>query len=183
VSRAGITLVELLVALTIGALVLTLAGATAAATRRLAAVVDQRSLEGQRTTAVPALVGAAVGRAGRGIDGCGLRLAEGGRRVTLLGVDSGDTAPSTVELFAGLDGGGRSALYLRTLPHARQPWLEGVTGFTVIAGRDAAGVWRDLVDGAAARWTGLRVTLAWGDGDVRLFDLALPHAPCLEPGP
>jgi prepilin-type N-terminal cleavage/methylation domain-containing protein len=178
--RRGLTLVELLIALAIGSLVLSLAAATGRSSRRLGAAIDARAIAGQRATAVPQLVGGALGLAGRGLDGCGLEVTDGGGRARLLGVDVGGAAPETVEVFAGLDGGGRPALYLRTVPHARQPWLEDVTGFRVLAGRDADRGWRPIEHDAVTRWIGLRVELLWADGDVRTYDLGLPHAPCAE---
>jgi prepilin-type N-terminal cleavage/methylation domain-containing protein len=182
-SRRGLTLVEMLVALAIGSLVLSLAAATSQSSRRLGAAMDARATAGQRATAVPLLVGGALALAGRGLDGCGLHVADGGGRARVLGVDLGDAAPETVEIFAGLDGGGRPALYHRTVPHARQPWLEDVIGFRVLGGRDESGAWREIEHDAVTRWTALRVELAWPDGDLRTYELRLPHAPCAEPLP
>ncbi len=180
-TRRGLTLVELLVALAIGSLVLTLAAAASESSRRLSSAIDARATAGQRTTAVPLLVGGAVALAGRGLDGCGLEVTDGGMRVRVLGVGVGDSDPETVEVFAGLDGGRRPALYLRTVPHARQPWLEDVTVFRVLGGRDDAGTWRAIEHDAVTRWTAIRVELGWTDGDVRAYELRLPHAPCAEP--
>jgi prepilin-type N-terminal cleavage/methylation domain-containing protein len=180
VSRRGLTLVEVLVALAIGTLVVGLASATSLSSRRMNAVIDARAIAGQRSTAVPQLVGGALALAGRGIDGCGLQILDGGRRVRVRGVDLGDTVPSTVEVFAGLDGGGRPALYHRTLPYVRQPWLEDVVGFEVVAARDGEGLWREVTHDATTRWTTLRVTLSWSDNDVRTYERPLPHAPCAE---
>ena len=178
--RRGLTLVEVLVALAIGSLVLSLATATGQSSRRLSGVIDARAMAGQRATAVPILVAGALTLAGRGIDGCGLHVAESGLRARVHGVDLGDAAPETIEVFAGLDGGGRPALYHRTVPHARQPWLEDVTGFRVLAGRDHEGAWRALEHDAVTRWTGVRVELTWTDRDVRVYEVELPHAPCAE---
>ncbi len=180
-SRRGLTLVEVLVALAIGSLVLSLAAATSQSSRRLSAAIDARATAGQRATAVPRLVGGALALAGRGLDGCGLQVADGGVRVRVHGVDLGDEQPETVEVFAGLDGGGRPALYHRTVPYARQPWLEDVTGFRVLAARDEDGTWRPIEHDAAMRWRALRVELSWTDGDVRSYELRLPHTPCAEP--
>jgi prepilin-type N-terminal cleavage/methylation domain-containing protein len=180
VSRRGLTLVEVLVALAIGSLVVALASATSLSSRRMNAVLDARAVAGQRATAIPQLVGGALALAGRGIDGCGLQVLDDGRRVRVRGVDLGDLVPSTIDVFAGLDGGGRPALYHRTLPHVRQPWLEDVVGFEVGAARDVDGTWRDVLHDASTRWTTLRVTLSWRDNDVRTYEHVLPHAPCAE---
>jgi prepilin-type N-terminal cleavage/methylation domain-containing protein len=179
-SRRGLTLVEVLIALAIGSLVITLASATSLSSRRMNAVLDVRAVAGQRSIAVPQLVGGALALAGRGMDGCGLQVLDDGRRVRVSGVDLGDAVPSTIEVFSGLDGGGRPALYHRTLPHVRQPWLEDVVGFEVSAAQDAAGAWNVVLHDAHTRWTRLRVTLSWTDDDVRMYELPLPHAPCAE---
>jgi prepilin-type N-terminal cleavage/methylation domain-containing protein len=176
--RAGFTLVEVLLALAIGALVLAAAAATATATRRLALVLDARTVDGQRATAVPALLAGAAALAGRAVDGCGLEVAEGGRRLRLHGVDLGAAAAATTELFAGVDGGGRPALYLREPPFVRQPWLEEVTAFVVVAARDAGGAWRAPEHDGATRWGSLRMEVGWSDGDRRTVEVPLPHAPC-----
>ncbi|MFU8887008.1 MAG: PilW family protein [Trueperaceae bacterium] len=181
--RRGLTLLEVLVALAIGSLVLSLAAATGQSSRRLSATIDARAVAAQRATAVPLLLGRALALAGRGLDGCGLQVADGGLRTRVRGVDLGDADPATLEVFAGLDGGGRPALYHRTPPHARQPWLEDVTGFRVLAARDEAGVWRPIEHDAVSRWAALRVEVSWTDGDERAYDLRLPHAPCAEPLP
>jgi prepilin-type N-terminal cleavage/methylation domain-containing protein len=181
VNRRGLTLVEVLVAVAIGSLVIALAAATSLSSRRMHAVLDARAVAGQRTTAVPQLVGGALLLAGRGIDGCGLQVLDAGRRVRVRGVDRGDSTPSTVEVFAGLDGGGRPALYHRTLPYVRQPWLEDVVGFEVNEARNETGSWSAVDHDAVTRWTALRVTLSWRDNDVRTYELRLPHAPCAEP--
>jgi prepilin-type N-terminal cleavage/methylation domain-containing protein len=180
VSGRGLTLVEVLVALALGSLVIALASASSVSSRRMNAVLDARAVAGQRSTAVPQLVGGALALAGRGVDGCGLQVLDGGRRVRLRGVDLGDALPSTIEVFAGLDGGGRPALYHRTLPYVRQPWLEDVVSFEVVAAKDEDGVWRSLVHDASTRWTALRVTLSWTDNDVLTCERPLPHAPCAE---
>jgi len=179
--RRGFTLVEVLVALAIGSLVSLLAATSVASSRRMSAAIDARAVAGQRTAAVPLLVGGTLALAGRGLDGCGLQVMDGGGRARVEGVDLGEAAPETVEVFAGRDGGGRPALYRRTVPHARQPWLEDVTGFRVLAGLDDAGAWRAVDHDAVSRWTALRVELTWTDGDVRAYEVRLPHAPCAEP--
>ena len=179
--RGGLTLVEVLVALAVGILVVGVAAMTGTATRRVNAALDARATAGQRATAVPLLIGGALALAGRGVDACALHVTEAGHRARFLGIDLGATEPKTVEVFAGLDGGGRPALYYRTLPFIRQPWLEDVTGFVVLAARDHVGVWRDVEHDGTTRWTALRLTLAWRDGDVRTYEVPLPHAPCAEP--
>jgi prepilin-type N-terminal cleavage/methylation domain-containing protein len=175
--RRGFTLVEALVALVLGSLVLAVAAAGSVSVRRMAATLEARGTASQRATAVPALLGGALALAGRGLDGCGLQVDGGGARLRMLGVESAGTA-TAVELFADLDGGGRPALYRRTPPFARQPWLEDVVAFAVSMGRDGDGAWRRVDHDDRTRWSALRVELAWSDGDRRTYDLPLPQAPC-----
>ena len=176
--RRGFTLVEVLVALAIGSLVLGLAASASVATRRVQAVLEDRATASARTTAVPQLLAWAIGRTGRGIDGCAAALANGGRLWRGAAVDHGDVAATTVEVLAGVDGAGRPALYHRTLPWARQPWLEEVSTFSVLEARDDHGTWRPWVADGVTRWTAVRTELAWTDGDARRYEVALPHRPC-----
>ncbi len=93
-------------------------------------------------------------------------------------VDAGDATPTTIDVLAGRDGAGRPALYHRTLPWARQPWLAEVTGFAVLAVHTEVGAWGPAIADGATRWTAVRVEVAWTDGDIRTYEVALPHAPC-----
>ncbi len=182
-NRRALSLVEVLVALAMGALVVAIAAAVGLTTRRWVAMLEVRSIAGQRVVAVPLLLADALAVGGRGLAVCGLAVADGGASVRVMGVERGDAEPSVIEVRAGVDGGGRPALYRRTVPHARQPWLEGVVAFAVLAARDDAGVWRTPEHDGATRWTGLRLRLAWVDGDARNYEVVLPHAPCAEPYP
>ncbi len=177
-TRPGFTLIEVLIALAIGSLVLGLAASTSVATRRVQTVLDERATATARATAVPQLLAWAIGRTGRGHDGCAATVGDHGSIWSGTAVDPGDAAPTTVEVLAGVDGGGRPALYHRTLPWARQPWLEDVTSFTVLEGRDADGAWRAWTADGATRWSAVRAELSWTDGEVRTYEVALPHRPC-----
>lgn len=177
-TRRGFTLVEVLVALAIGSLVLGLAASINVATLRLRALVDARATATARATAVPQLLSTAIGRTGRGVDGCAAAVANGGALWRGAAVEPGDAVATTVEVGAGVDASGRHALYHRTLPWARQPWLEDVTTFVVVEGRDAGGAWRAWTADGATRWSAVRMELHWTDGDVRTYDVALPHRPC-----
>ncbi|MFN2321891.1 MAG: type II secretion system protein J [Trueperaceae bacterium] len=176
--RRAFTLVEVLVALAIGSLVLGLAASTSVATRRVQAVLDARATATARATAVPQLLAWAIGRAGRGVDGCAATIASDGRLWRGTAVDAGDATPTTIEVLAGVDGGGRPALYHRTLPWARQPWLEDVLAFDVLDARDAEGTWRTWTPDETTRWSAVRTELTWTDGDIRSYVVALPHLPC-----
>ena len=177
-TRRAFTVVEVLVALAIGSLVLGLAASTGLAARRVGAVLDERAAATARTTAVPQLLAWAIGRTGRGTDGCTATVAADGRLWRGTAVDLGDAVPTTVEVLAGVDGAGRAALYHRTLPWARQPWLEDVAAFAVLEGRVADGGWRAWAADGATRWDGVRVALTWIDGEVRTYEVPLPHRPC-----
>lgn len=177
-TRGAFTLVEVLVALTIGSLVLGLAMATGVATRRVQATLDARATDAERTTAVPQLLSWAIGRAGRGVEGCAASVAGDHALWRGTGVEPGEPVATTVEVLAGRDGGGRPALYHRTLPWPRQPWVPDVVGFAVLEARDADGAWRPWVSDGVTRWTAVRVALSWTDGDARTYEVALPHAPC-----
>lgn len=182
-TRSGFTLIEVLVALALGMLVLGLAGATVVGAERFHDVLEERATAMARTTAVPQLLGGAIGRAGRGIDGCGLSLLDEGRLVRATAVEASEPMPTVVDVLAGRDGGGRHALYHRTQPYPRQPWLEEVTAFTALEARDDVGDWRPWAADGETRWSSLRLEVAWLDGDVRVYDVPLPHAPCSEAGP
>lgn len=179
----GITVVELLVALAIGGAILTAAYGAASVAGRLASAIDERGTVGQRATSVPYLLAGALAHAGRGLDGCGLHVADAGRRVRAEGVRLGEHDPRLIEVFAGADGGGRPALYWRSPPAVRQPWLEEVTRLVVTGGRDDRGAWRAVDHDVATRWTALRIALTWSDGDEWSYEVRLPHAPCAEVWP
>jgi prepilin-type N-terminal cleavage/methylation domain-containing protein len=178
VTRLGFTLIEMLIALAIGSLVLGLAASASVATRRVQTVLDASATATARATAVPQLLAWAIGRTGRGVDGCAATVASDGRLWRGAAVDPGDATSTTVEVLAGVDGAGRPALYHRTLPWARQPWLEDVTGFGVLEGLDADGAWRAWTADGATRWSAIRTEVTWTDGDVRTYEVALPHRPC-----
>jgi prepilin-type N-terminal cleavage/methylation domain-containing protein len=178
IRQRGFTLIEVLIALAIGTLVFGIAAATTASAGRVNAVLEERTTAMSRTTAVPQLLIGAIGRAGRGIDGCGLEVLDAGRLARTTAIEVGDEIASIVDVLAGVDGAGRAALYHRTSPYPRQPWLEDVTAFNVVEARDQMGEWGALLPDDTTRWTGLRVEVAWLDGDVRTYDVPLPHAPC-----
>ena len=170
-GAAGFTLIEVVVALAVGSALLLAFAAMFAAAGRAGAHVEARALAAERGVAIPDLLTDALARAGRGATPCLIATTAGG---ALLALEGGGERH---ELFAARDGVGRPALYARTGPHPRQPWLEDVTAFAVLAGRDLDGVWRTTPDGGTV--TALRLELAWRDMEVRRFDLPLPHAPCL----
>jgi type II secretory pathway pseudopilin PulG len=180
VNRIGFTLVEALVALAIASLVLGLAGATSVAARRVGAMVDERATRTARTTAVPQLLAWALGDAGRDLEACAMAILDDGGRWRSSAVEPGDAVATSTEVLAGRDGGGRPALYHRTLPWARQPWIEEVVVFRVLEARDLGGTWRAVAHDAVTRWSAVRVELTWSDGDVFGYEVPLPHAPCAE---
>ena len=173
-GSTGFTLVEVLLAMALSGLVFTLVAAgfvsTARFSRSTLASGDALSVR----AALPAMLQQAVEAVGRGVsDRCALEVGAFGERLGVTFVAEGGTVVHE-EVFSAQDGGGRPALYLRRVPHARQPWIEDVTTFRVL----------DLeLD---------------GDGRVAAVDLAidhqalsdalhvrvsLPHRPCLDTQP
>lgn len=176
----GFTVAEILVALAVAAAIMLVLSRALGASRVVRDLVDRRATATARATAVPRLLEDALGRAGRGLETCGVLFGSPDRWRTLA-MDLGDAGVTTVEVFADRDGGGRPALYRRKLPWVRQPWLEDVSAFGVLEGQSTAGEWRALVGDGTTRWRAVRVELAWSDGDVRTYDVRLPHAPCAVP--
>ena len=172
--QAGLTLVEVLIALALAALVFTLVAGSVASTSRFARAALERGDALTVRLAVPTMVRQAIEVAGRDLgEACGLRVDAGGQRVAVT-FRHRDGSILVDEVFAGLDGGGRPALYLRRVPHARQPWIEDVTGFTV----------EDLHHDADGRAAALDVRLEHRALDAPLaVHVALPHRPCLEETP
>lgn len=143
-SRSGATLVEMLVAAGIATMLLVLLATTLVMARRSANAAQARSEAITVRVALPALLHETIHVAGRGVEGggappCPVEVMEAGRRLVLHRVEHGELL--TDEVLAGRDGGGRPALYLRRLPHPRQPWIEDVTSFSVIPIEDVPTSW------------------------------------------
>jgi hypothetical protein len=157
-----VTLVELLVAAALAALLLTLLGAAIATGGRAAGRMGEAGAEAQRRALAWALLRGEVELAGRGLaDGtAGLRIdldpaAAGGDRIGVRYRAAAYRAePVAVDawFFAAQDGGGRPNLYRLPDEGVRQPWLVGVTGLHLLGGRRADGAplaRAQLVAGAA----------------------------------
>ncbi len=173
--RSGLTLVELLVALAIGSIVLANVAAMLAASSRAAQHATARADAYIVRSALPMLVTEVVEAAGRGLDdACGLVAAVGGARVTVRRALLDGTVVEE-DVFAALDGAGRPALYLRRVPHARQPWVEDVTRFMV-------GEIEPISSAASeARVSGIVLYIVHEALDDPLaIDVPLPHHPCVE---
>ena len=172
--QAGLTLVEVLIALTLAALVFTLVAGSFASTSRFSRAGLERGDALTVRLAVPTMVRQAIEVAGRGLpEACGLRVGAGGPRVAVT-YRHRDGSVVVDEVFAGLDGGGRPALYLRRVPHVRQPWIEDVTSFVV----------HDLHLDADGRVAALEAQVEHRALDTPLtVHVALPHRPCLEEAP
>ena len=172
--RTGLTLVEVLIALVLAALVFMLVAGSLASTSRFSRAVLARGDALTVRLAVPTMVRQAIEVAGRDLGAaCGLRLDAGGQRVAIT-FRHRDGGIVVDEVFAGFDGGGRPALYLRRVPHARQPWIEDVTGFTI----------HDLHYGADGRATALDARLEHRAlVEPLAVRVALPHQPCLQEAP
>ena len=169
--EAGLTLVEILITLALSALVFTLVAGSFASTSRFARAALELGDALTVRLAVPTMVRQAIEVAGRGLaEACGIRVDAGGQRVAVT-FRHRDGSIVVDEVFAGLDGGGRPALYLRRIPHARQPWIENVTSFVV----------HDLRLDADGRVAALEAQIEHRALDEPLaFSIALPHRPCLE---
>jgi hypothetical protein len=176
--RSGSMLVEWLMGMALAGVVLGLAASLLQTTRGPLRALDARMAEAQRGVAVPQLVSLLVAGAGRGMQGCSFELLDAGRHLRWRTTPLGQATPVTLELFAGLDGARRPALYQRQPPSARQPWLEEVVGFTVegLIDADGAGLSAAAV---GARVHALHIRLDWEDGGRSGFISPLPHTPCL----
>ena len=172
--QAGLTLVEILTAIALAALVLTIVAGSLASTGRFSRAALERGDVLTIRLAVPTMVRQAIEVAGRNLgEACALRLEADGRRVVVT-FRHRDGGLATDEVFAGLDGGGRPALYLRRVPHARQPWIEDVTSFAVL----------DLHLDADGRAAALDAQLEHRAlTEPLVVQVALPHRPCLEETP
>lgn len=173
-GRHGLSLVEVLVALALSGLVLTLVASGFASSARLTrAALSQGDALSVRL-ALPALLQQTLEVAGRGVaDVCALAIDAPGRRLTITHVLAGGT-PAADEVFAALDGGGRPALYLRRLPHPRQPWLEGVKAFEVTT----------IESDTDGRVEALRLEVVHTAlAEALEVTISLPHRPCLEVSP
>lgn len=172
--RAGVTLVELLVALALTGFVLSLMAAAFGSTARFARAAMAAGEERSLRLALPTLLQQAIEVAGRGVsEGCALSAHAGAGLLALRHTTAGGALVAD-EVFAAVDGGGRPALYLRRLPHPRQPWLEDVTGFRVLA-----------VEGdESGRVAAVLLELQHPAFEHPLeVHVPLPHRPCLEAAP
>ena len=175
----GVSLVEVLLVLAVGAVVLGGLTATLATASRVVRGTTQAVDAAAIQAALPTLLQDLVETAGRGMpSACGLTATMGSGRLAVRRALTGDSIVVD-EVFAGLDGGGRPALYLRRVPHARQPWVEDVTEFSV-----------QRIDLLAGSIPGLdraeRVVVRVAHAALELpldVEIALPHLPCLEPVP
>ena len=170
-GRRGFTLIEVLVTLALSGLVFALVVAGFVSTARFsrAALASGDALTVR--AALPTMLRQATEVAGRGVtEGCALAVDVAGHRLGVTHTGAGGT-PVVDEVFAALDGGGRPALYLRRVPHARQPWLEDVTSFRLLH--------HEL--GADGRVAAISLELDHLVlSDPLAVRVALPHRPCLE---
>lgn len=168
----GLTLVEVLVALAVGVMALVIAAVVSASAVRINRDVQHHADASIVAAALPALLAEVVQVAGRrlGEDSCGIQLADAGGRLVIRSAKV-DGVVDIDELLAARDGAGRPALYLRRVPHSRQPWVEDVTRFRVL----------DVVEDDDGR--AMRVVIAverQGPEQHFVFGVELPHRPCVE---
>ena len=172
--RRGLTLVEVLVALAIAAMILGLLMGSLAMARRSSSTALARSEAivvrlNLPTLLIDVIQVAGRGRVGRDPTQCGIEIADAGRRLILHHDEHGHTF--TDEVFAARDGVGRPALYLRRVPHPRQPWIEDVIGFVVNAVDDFDSGW--------VRALHVEVEHVAHDGPLRIV-VPLLHHPCVN---
>lgn len=164
---------ELLVALALAALLAGLLGSTLAGGASVAGRVGLASEAAQLRLLATSLLVAEIELAGRGVaaDGLAVELdpaGEGGDRILVRYLAEAHRAePLFVHatFFAALDGRRRPSLYRKPDDGVRQPWLLGVTGVHVTAGRapDGATLPRSqLAPGAAV--AALEVEIRFADG-------------------
>jgi prepilin-type N-terminal cleavage/methylation domain-containing protein len=174
-GRHGLGLVELLVALAIGALVLTLLAALVRAEAATRGALEERAEWSYAQHGLRLAVEAEVATAGArlGTGECGVATRSGGAALE-LSRRGADGALALVTLEAGRDAAGRPALYRRLHPHPRQPWLEDVTSFHV-AGLEG-------VPEAPERIAAVHLELRHERGGELRWRALLPHQPCFVPG-
>ena len=174
-GRHGLTLVEVLVALGVGAMALGIAGAVAASTARVNRDAQHRVESHIARVALPALLAEVVQAAGRGLDEgtCGVKVGDAGERLIVRSVGF-DGSTVIDEIYAARDAAGRHALYLRRVPHNRQPWIEDVTRFRVIG----------VLEAEEGRATRVEVEIVRHEPEQHyVFGLELPHWPCVVGAP
>ena len=169
----GFSLLELLVALALAALLAVLLGSTLAGGASVAERVGRASEAAQLRLLATSLLVAEIELAGRGVAADSLAVerdpaGEGGDRIVVRYLAEAYRAePLLVEatFFAAVDGRGRPSLYREPDDGVRQPWLLGVTGLHVTAGRapDGATLTRaQLAPGVAV--AALEVEIRFAEG-------------------
>ena len=173
-ASRGFTLVEVLVALALSGAVFAVLTSGFASTTRFTTAALAATDELSVRLALPEMLRQAVEMAGRGVtDSCALTLPVSGERLVLTHAQE-DGQRVVDEVFAALDGGGRPALYLRRVPHPRQPWIEEVTSFRVVGHK--------FDDGGRVESVRVALTHRALDDPLELH-IALPHRPCLGSDP
>lgn len=179
--RSGFTLLEVLVALALATVVAASLGAMLRATGRVSERLDALTQVDQLRQLAGALLRGEIERAGRGGEEQGGRLAlyldptnGGGDVIEVAYLAEADRVEPTLldaAFFAARDSRGRPNLYRQPPGSVRQPWLLGVVGVHVVAGRNANGAAldrHDLVPGAAI--VGLEVELRFASAPpVRIW--------------
>ncbi|MBA2667358.1 MAG: prepilin-type N-terminal cleavage/methylation domain-containing protein [Trueperaceae bacterium] len=173
----GLTLVEILVALAISAIIMfmliAIVGSTGAAGRAAESRIDRAALEhGARLVFETDIVRAGAGLA---TEECGLAARPGDPYVNAWW-RSAEGDLHRVRFAAGVDGAGRPALYRRHQSFARQPWIEDVTAFRVLA------VEPDASSGASfTRYGSITVEVRHRAlADAVRWRIDLSHLPCLR---
>lgn len=180
-KAAGFTLPELVVAVAVLALLAGLAATTMGGARKGATEAERQTERVQLRTAAAAILGGEIRRAGHldperddsdgapfgGLPPLEIDLGPPGGDTLLLRYHDdrfrSEAAEITAAYSAGRDGAGRPALYRRAGTGSRQPALEGVSGFEVIA-LYRAGLREAPTAGGSpgVEAVEIEVTFAWG---------------------
>lgn len=170
----GVTLVELLVALALAAVVTTALVSLLAQVGRATADVAGRTDRSQRASLAASLLETELQRAGRGLDGPGLAITlrpespHGDVLDVHYRAEAYRAQPVEVRasFFAARDSAGRANLYRDPADGVRQPWLLRVESVHVEGAVNASGARLargDLVDGAELRAVAVRIELSDAD--------------------
>ena len=176
----GFTLLELLVALAVAALLASALAWSMQASARAVGGVAAATDAAQRRALAASLLRGEIERAGRGGPEHDGRLAirrdpgaGGGDALEIGYLAEADRVEATVlraSFFAARDGADRPNLYRQPPGSVRQPWLLGVTGVHLVRGRDHAG--RTLARAAlvaGARVAAVEVELRFEQGPPERF--------------
>jgi type II secretory pathway pseudopilin PulG len=174
-QRAGLTLVETLLALAVALLTLTALAALVRMHVLTSGTLEDRAESAYAQHGLRLAVEGEVATAGAwlGEGECGVARRDAGHALEFAR-RGGDGSLTLITLAAGRDALALPALYRRLHPHPRQPWIEDVTSFSVVA--------LEPVPGAPQRVAAVHLDLRHARAGAVRWRVPLPHEPCLVPG-